>query len=260
MSSQQENTNLKPKVLEVKNVFRTYHHEDTNIVVLEDVSFDIYEDEFVCLVGPSGCGKSTLLRIIVGLDRPTRGEVLYRGKKVEGVNPKTALVFQNFALIPWLTVWQNVELGLEARGIDKKERERRIRYWLEKVGLDGHENAYPRELSGGMKQRVGFARALALEPEVLCMDEPFSSLDPLTSQNLREELLRLWTGKELPTVSILMVTHSIEEAIFMSDRVLIMSTHPGKIIRDLRVELPRPRNMRDEEFQKIVDEVYTLIV
>ncbi|MGB9797193.1 MAG: ABC transporter ATP-binding protein [bacterium] len=251
---------MKPKVLEVRNVYRTYHHEETNIVVLEDISFEINEGEFVCLVGPSGCGKSTLLRMIVGLDRPTKGEILYRGEKVNGINPKTALVFQNFALIPWLTVWQNVELGLEARGIDKKERERRVRYWLEKVGLDGHENAYPRELSGGMKQRVGFARALALEPELLCMDEPFSSLDPLTSQNLREELLRLWGDKELPTVSILMVTHSIEEAIFMSDRVLIMSTHPGKIIGDIKVELSRPRNMRDEAFQKFVDEIYAMIV
>ncbi|MGB9607754.1 MAG: ABC transporter ATP-binding protein, partial [bacterium] len=125
---------MKPKVLEVRNVYRTYHHEETNIVVLEDISFEINEGEFVCLVGPSGCGKSTLLRMIVGLDRPTKGEILYRGEKVNGINPKTALVFQNFALIPWLTVWQNVELGLEARGIDKKEREKRVRYWLEKVG------------------------------------------------------------------------------------------------------------------------------
>lgn len=260
MSSQRENINSRPKILEVKNVYRTYHHEDTNIVVLEDVSFDIYEDEFVCLVGPSGCGKSTLLRMIVGLDRPTKGEILYRGQGIKGVNPKIALVFQNFALVPWFTVWQNVALGLEARGISKEERERRVRYWLDKVGLDGHENAYPRELSGGMKQRVGFARALALEPELLCMDEPFSSLDPLTGQNLREELLRLWSNRELPTLAILMVTHSIEEAIFMSDRVIAMSTHPGKIIGEIKVDLPRPRNQRDEVFQKIVDEVYSLIV
>ncbi len=260
MNSQQESINSKRKILEVRNVYRTYHHEDTNIVVLEDISLDIYEGEFTSLVGPSGCGKSTFLRMIVGLDRPTRGEILYRGEEVKGVNPKTALVFQNFALIPWLTVWQNVELGLEARGMKKEERERRVRYWIDKVGLDGYENAYPRELSGGMKQRVGFARALALEPELLCMDEPFSSLDPLTSQNLREELLRLWGNKELPTLSIIMVTHSIEEAIFMSDRVVAMSTHPGRIIGEIKVNLPRPRNPRDEEFQEIVDKVYSLIV
>lgn len=256
----QGSINLKPKILEVKNIYRTYHHEDTNIVVLEDISFDIYEGEFICLVGPSGCGKSTLLRMIVGLDKPTKGEIIYRGERIVGVNPRIALVFQNFALIPWLTVWQNVELGLEARGIDKEERERRVKYWLEKVGLDGYENAYPRELSGGMKQRVGIARALALEPELLCMDEPFSSLDPLTSQNLREELLRLWGDRELPILAVLMVTHSIEEAIFMSDRIVVMSTHPGRIVREMEINLPRPRKQRDEAFQKIVDELYSLIV
>jgi len=256
----QGSINLKPKILEVKNIYRTYHHEDTNIVVLEDISFDIYEGEFICLVGPSGCGKSTLLRMIVGLDKPTKGEIIYRGERIVGVNPRIALVFQNFALIPWLTVWQNVELGLEARDIDKEERERRVKYWLEKVGLDGYENAYPRELSGGMKQRVGIARALALEPELLCMDEPFSSLDPLTSQNLREELLRLWGDRELPILAVLMVTHSIEEAIFMSDRIVVMSTHPGRIVREMEINLPRPRKQRDEAFQKIVDELYSLIV
>lgn len=247
-------------LLEVRNVYRTYHHEETNIVVLEDISFQVVEGEFVCLVGPSGCGKSTLLRMIVGLDRPTSGKILYKGKEVRGVNEKTALVFQNFALIPWLTVWENVALGLEARGVKKEERDRKVRYWLEKVGLEGQENAYPRELSGGMKQRVGFARALVLEPELLCMDEPFSNLDPLTSQNLREELLRLWVGKELPILSIIMVTHNIEEAVFMSDRILVMSTHPGRIISEVKVELERPRNPRKSEFQNVVDNIYSLIV
>ena len=192
------------------------------MVALADVNFSMHEGEFVALLGPSGCGKSTLLRIITGLQRPTEGRVLYRGQPVPGINPHTTIVFQSFALFPWLTVQQNVEVALLAHGLPPDVSARRAEAFVDKVGLDGFETAFPRELSGGMRQKVGFARALAVEPELLCLDEPFSALDVLSADALRGELLELWTSGTMPTKAILMVTHNIEEAVWLADRIVVM--------------------------------------
>ncbi len=246
-------------LLEIRHVYRSYARDSASVMVLEDISFSIGENEFVALVGPSGCGKSTLLRMVLGLDRPTQGEVLYRGAPVTGINDKVAMVFQSFALLPWLTVMDNVALGLEAKGVPRAEQERIANIYLDKVGLDGFERAYPRELSGGMKQRVGLARALCLEPELLCMDEPFSALDALTAENLRAEVLEVWDDPQIPPDAVLMVTHSIDEAVFMADRVIVFSARPGHILAEVSVSLPRPRNHRESEFQKIVDQIYGMI-
>jgi len=214
----------------------------------------------VCLVGPSGCGKSTLLRIIVGLEKPTSGAVRFQGKPLAPENPQVAMVFQSAALFPWLTVEQNVEVGLEALRVPPEPRRQRAIKYIEAVGLTGFENAYPRELSGGMRQRVGIARALAVEPLLLCMDEPFSSLDALTAQSLRDEILDLWADPDLPPEAVLMVTHSIEEAVYLADRVIVLSGRPGHIAAELEIDLPRPRNRRDPEFYGWVDDIYSLIV
>lgn len=247
-------------MLEVKNIFKTYTDRSRSITVLEDISFTVDKGEFVCLVGPSGSGKSTLLRMIAGLDRPTHGEALYRGRPVVEAMDRIAVVFQSFALLPWLTVSENVEIGLEARGMDRVERQKRANRFIDKVGLDGFEEAYPKELSGGMKQRVGIARALTVEPELLLMDEPFSALDALTAQNLREEVLTLWQDQSLPLGAVIMVTHGIEEAVFMADRVVVMSSRPGRVKADVRIDLPRPRNMKDEAFGRMTDKIYSLVL
>lgn len=226
---------------------------------LQDVQLRLYEGEFVVLVGPSGCGKSTLLRILTGLLPPTEGQVLYRGVPLRGVNPHATLVFQTFALFPWLTVQQNVEIALKARGLGVEERAARANELLDRVGLDGFESAYPRELSGGMRQKVGFARAMAIEPELLCLDEPFSSLDVLSAEALRRELLELWTTGKIPTKTILMVTHSIEEAVLLADRIVIMAKEPGRVVTDLQVALPHPRRHKTTAFLTLVDQVYGLL-
>ncbi len=247
-------------LLDVKDVTMSYFENGKEFKVLDLVRFNLAEGEFVCVVGPSGCGKSTLLRIIVGLDLPTSGRVLFEGEPIRADNPQVAMVFQSFALFPWLTVTQNVELGLEARRIDPEKRRGIARRYVDAVGLTGFENAYPRELSGGMKQRVGLARALAIEPLLLCMDEPFSSLDPLTAQTLRDEILQLWSDPELPPKAVLMVTHSIEEAVYLADRVIVLSSRPGRMVAELHIDLPRPRNRKEPEFYGWVDEVYSLIM
>jgi NitT/TauT family transport system ATP-binding protein len=184
---------------------------------------------------------------------------LYRGHQVDGINLECALVFQSFALLPWLSVKDNVELGLEARGLPLEQREKRAGVYIDKVGLDGFEEAYPRELSGGMKQRVGFARALAVEPKVLLMDEPFSALDALTAITLREELLDIWQSPDMPVKNIVLVTHIIEEAIELADRIIVLASGPGRVVADLRVELPRPRDRRTEVFNTLTDKVFSLI-
>lgn len=226
---------------------------------LQDVHLRLHEDEFVVLVGPSGSGKSTLLRILTGLLPPTEGRVLYRGVPLQGVNPHATLVFQTFALFPWLTVQQNVEVALKARGVTPAERTARATELLDRVGLDGFESAYPRELSGGMRQKVGFARAMAVEPELLCLDEPFSSLDVLSAEALRRELLELWTSGKIPTKTILMVTHNIEEAVLLADRVVIMAKEPGRVVAELSVSLPHPRHHKSAVFLTLVDQVYGLL-
>jgi NitT/TauT family transport system ATP-binding protein len=226
---------------------------------LSDVSLSVRSGEVLALLGRSGSGKSTLLRIMAGLIPRSSGEVLSGGDPVTGANPDVAMVFQTFALLPWLTVLENVELGLEARGIRRTNRVRRALNAVDLVGLDGFEGAYPRELSGGMKQRVGCARAFAIEPKVLFMDEPFSALDVLTAENLRSEIDQLWNAGNFPSKSILLVTHNIEEAVFLADRVIIMGSNPGHLRGEVKIELSRPHNRSDARFAEIVDRLYTIM-
>lgn len=246
-------------LIELKDVTRRFLLPQGEMTILENISLQAKEGEFITIVGPSGAGKSTLLRIINGILSPSDGEVFYSGKKQRGINLETAMVFQNFGLLPWLTVAQNVELGLESRMKDPAQRKERVRHYIVKVGLEGYEEAYPRELSGGMKQRVGLARALAVEPSLLLMDEPFSSLDVLTSINLRNELLDIWGDRENIVNTMVMVTHNIEEAIELSDRIIILSGRPGKIAGELKIDLPRPRQKRSAAFIEYVDRVFSML-
>ncbi len=227
--------------------------------VLRDIDLEVREGEIVALLGRSGSGKSTLLRIVAGLIPPSEGRVLYRNRPLRGVNPGVSLVFQTFALLPWLDVQDNVELGLEALGVEPEERAAKAIRVLDLVGLDGYEQAYPKELSGGMRQRVGVARALAVEPDVLLMDEPFSALDVLTAENLRGEILDLWADGSIPTRAIVIVTHNIEEAVLLADRIVILGTNPGSIRAELPVALPRPRDRDAAEFQALADTVYAMM-
>jgi NitT/TauT family transport system ATP-binding protein len=233
--------------------------EGRRLKVLEGIDLDVAEGEFVALLGRSGSGKSTLLRCIAGLIAPTQGTVEFRGKRLTGTNRQTAMVFQTFALLPWLTVQQNVEIGLESRGVAVEERSKRALRVIDIVGLDGYETAFPKELSGGMRQRVGFARALVVEPDVLLMDEPFSALDVLTAENLRGELLELWEGKRFPTKAIVMVTHNIEEAVLLADRILVLGTNPGRIKEEIHNTLSRPRQRRTPDFDELVDHIYQIM-
>jgi NitT/TauT family transport system ATP-binding protein len=247
-------------IIEVIDVKKSFTSPDGSpLLVLDGISLELVEGEIVALLGRSGSGKSTLLRCIAGLIAPTSGLVRYRGTPLNGANPGVAMVFQSFALLPWLTVRQNVELGLEARAVPPAERRQRAEAAIDRIGLDGFESAYPKELSGGMRQRVGFARALVVEPDALLMDEPFSALDVLTAQNLRTELLRLWEGSEFPTKSMLIVTHNIEEAVTLADRIFVLGTNPGRIRREIHVPLPHPRDRAGPGFQELVDEIYELM-
>lgn len=244
-------------IKDLKKTFRS--SEGQELTVLESVDFTMYENEIVALIGKSGSGKSTLLRTIAGLMKPTSGQVIYHDQVVHGPVQGIAMVFQNFALLPWLTVLQNVELGLEALGVPRAERRQRSLKAIDTIGLDGFESAYPKELSGGMRQRVGLARALVVNPEVLLMDEPFSALDVLTSENLRSDLIDLWLAKRTRTKGILFVTHSIEEAALMADRIIIFASDPGRIRAELKVSTPLPRDPEDPHFRKLVDDIYTLM-
>ncbi len=246
-------------LVELKQITQSYASGPRLFTAIQDVDLVLREGEFVCLLGPSGCGKSTLLRIITGLQRPTGGQVLYRGQPLQGVNPHATIVFQTFALFPWLTVQENVEVALKARGAPPKLRAARSVDLLDRVGLDGFETAYPRELSGGMRQKVGFARAMAVEPELLCLDEPFSALDPLSAEALRGELIELWTSGSIPTKAVLMVTHSIEEAVFMADRVIVMDKGPGRVVADMAIDMPYPRQRKLNKFMQTVDRVYATL-
>lgn len=230
-----------------------------SLLVLDSIHFTLYEGEIVALLGKSGSGKSTLLRIIAGLMPPTEGSVIYRGKPVCKPEPGIAMVFQSFALMPWLTVLENVEFGLEAQGVSREERRRRAIDAIDIIGLDGFESAFPKELSGGMRQRVGFARALVINPDVLLMDEPFSALDVLTAENLRSDLLDVWKAKKTNTNGILLVTHNIEEAAMLADRIVIFGSDPGHIRAELPVLLSHPRDPQDSEFRQLVDKIYTLM-
>ncbi len=247
-------------MLTLRNVYKSFADRGRAIPVLDDVTLDIPDGQLVCIVGPSGSGKSTLLRLMMGLIPLTSGSIQYNGVPLTGVNLHAAMVFQSFALLPWLTVQANVELGLRARELPEAEARQRAAFYLDKVGLDGYEEAYPGELSGGMKQRAGLARALAVEPDILFMDEPFAGLDALTSANLREEVLTLWADQALPVNTVVMVTHIIEEAVLMADRVVVLTSHPGRVAADLPVTLERPRNKRDEGFDQLVDSIFEKIV
>ncbi|MGE0416120.1 MAG: AAA-associated domain-containing protein [Acetobacteraceae bacterium] len=244
-------------LIEIRNCRQAYHKEaNVDLVVLDDVNLTLREGEIVALLGRSGSGKSTLLRIVSGLLRPTEGQVLWRGAPVDGPADGVAMVFQSFALFPWLTVQENVELGLEARGIARAERAQRAEAAIDLIGLGGFESAYPKELSGGMRQRVGLARALVVHPDLLLMDEPFSALDVLTAETLRTDLIDLWSEGKLPARAVLMVTHNIEEAVLMCDRILVFSSNPGRVAHELRVPFAHPRNRLDPAFRKLVDDIY----
>ncbi|MBA4709849.1 ABC transporter ATP-binding protein [Aquitalea aquatica] len=256
----QETVTLRQEIFSLKHVDKGYHKGgEEDIQVLDDVNLTLHEGEIVGLLGRSGSGKSTLLRIIAGLIQASAGEVNYCGQPLNGPAEGVAMVFQTFALFPWLTVLQNVEAGLEALGVEPKERRRRALAAIDLIGLDGFENAYPRELSGGMRQRVGFARGLVVNPTLLLMDEPFSALDVLTAETLRTDLLDLWNQKQLPIKSILIVTHNIEEAVFMCDRIMVLSSNPGRVVAEIKVPFAHPRNRLDPVFRKMVDDIYALM-
>jgi len=247
-------------IIRAQAVEKFYIQPDGNrIEVIAPVDLDVEPDQIITLLGPSGCGKSTLLRILTGLSKPSSGEVLWHGLPISTQNAGVAIVFQSFALFPWLTVLDNVEAPLEARGVPALERRKRALRILDTVGLDGFESAYPKELSGGMKQRVGFARALVVEPEVLFMDEPFSALDVLTAENLRNELLELWLSKKMPTSAIFIVTHNIEEAVLLADRVIVLGRNPAWVRADFPIELAHPRDRKSPRFVELVDYIYKIM-
>ncbi len=247
------------ELVALKNAGKRFGRGTKTMDALHGINLTIREGEFVALLGASGCGKSTLLRIIAGLTSVTDGEMLYRGQPLRGVNPHTTIVFQSFALYPWLSVQENVEAALEPLGVARKERTERALHLLDRVGLHGFEAAYPRELSGGMRQKVGFARAMAVEPELLCLDEPFSALDVLSAESLRGELMELWQSGDIPTKAILMVSHNIEEAVSMADRLVVMDKNPGHIVQQIPITLPHPRHKKDRFFLELVDQVYAII-
>jgi NitT/TauT family transport system ATP-binding protein len=250
----------RPCLINVTGCRQAYHKDaNADLVVLDDVNLTLHEGEIVALLGRSGSGKSTLLRIVSGLLKPTSGSVKWRGAEVHGPTDGVAMVFQSFALFPWLTVQENVEIGLEARGVDRARREELAEAAIDMIGLGGFENAYPKELSGGMRQRVGLARALVVHPDLLLMDEPFSALDVLTAETLRTDLIDLWVDGKLPVKSVLMVTHNIEEAVLMCDRILVFSSNPGRVANELKVPFPHPRNRLDPAFRQMVDDIYGIM-
>ena len=244
-------------LLDVKNVKRTFPRGGgEELLVLDDVNLSLKDGEIVGLLGRSGSGKSTLLRLIAGLSRPQGGALSYMGAPIEGPVQGVAMVFQGFALFPWMTVLENVQLGLEALNLPAREMRERALAAIDLIGLDGYESAYPRELSGGMRQRVGFARAVVVHPNILLMDEPFSALDVLTAENLRTDLVELWGNRKLPIKGIILVTHNIEEAVLMCDRVLLFSSNPGRVASEIKIDLPQPRDRTSPQFEDYVDKIY----
>src|SRR5476649_2789776 len=244
-------------LLEVTKVKRTFPRGGgEELLVLDDVNLTLKEGEIVGLLGRSGSGKSTLLRLIAGLSRPQGGTLSYMGAPIHGPTQGVSMVFQSFALFPWLTVLENVQLGLEALGLPSAEIRTRALASIDLIGLDGYESAYPRELSGGMRQRVGFARAVVVHPNILLMDEPFSALDVLTAENLRTDLVELWGNGKLPIKGIILVTHNIEEAVLMCDRVLLFSSNPGRVSSEIKIDLAQPRDRTSVAFEDYVDRIY----
>src|ERR1700758_2830937 len=247
-------------IIEARKLEKFYGQPDgTRIQVISPTDLAVYPGQIIALLGPSGCGKSTLLRMLTGLSPSSAGEVYWHGQPVRGESPNVSIVFQSFALFPWLTVLENVEAPLEARGMATIERHKRALRIIDAVGLDGFESAYPKKLSGGMKQRVGVARALVVEPEVLFMDEPFSALDVLTAETLRGELLELWQAKKIPTRAIFIVTHNIEEAVVLADRVVVLASNPAHVREDFEITLSQPRSRKSEPFETLVDHIYRVL-
>ena len=244
-------------LLDIRDLSQTYPKAAADdLLVLDEVNLTLSAGEIVGLLGRSGVGKSSLLRIIAGLTRPAGGELRWRGRPLTGPSEDIAMVFQSFALFPWLSVLENVEIGLEPLGLSVKERRSRSLQAIDLIGLDGFENAYPKELSGGMRQRVGFARALVMQPELLLMDEPFSALDVLTAETIRTDLIDLWMDGKLPLRSILMVSHNIEEAVLMCDRIVLVAGNPGRVADEIRLDLPHPRSRTNPVFRELVDDIY----
>ncbi len=247
-------------IIRAERIEKYYAQPSENrIQVISATDLSIVPGEILALLGPSGSGKSTMLRMLTGLSTPSAGQVYWHEKPITEAEINVSIVFQSFALFPWLTVLENVEAPLQARGVPPEERRERSLKMLDTVGLDGFEAAYPKELSGGMRQRVGFARALVVEPEVLFMDEPFSALDVLTAENLRSELLELWANKTMPTRAVFIVTHNIEEAVLLADRIIVLGRNPGHIRTDFRVQLPQPRDRKSEGFTQLVDFIYKVL-
>jgi NitT/TauT family transport system ATP-binding protein len=247
-------------IIRAEKIEKYYSQPSENrIQVIAATDLKIVPGEILALLGPSGSGKSTMLRMLSGLSRPSAGEVYWHGRPISQAQINVAIVFQSFALFPWLTVLENVEAPLQARGVVPDERRERSLRMLDTVGLSGFEGAYPKELSGGMRQRVGFARALVVEPEVLFMDEPFSALDVLTAENLRSELLELWGNKTMPTQAVFLVTHNIEEAVLLADRIIVLGRNPGHIRTDFRVQIQQPRDRKSEPFTQLVDYIYKVL-
>ncbi len=243
--------------LEVRNVTKAYISEEGEIKALEDINLDVKPGEFLCIIGPSGCGKTTLLRMIAGLEYPTSGEIILDGKEVKGPSPDRGMVFQEFSLFPWRTVLKNVEFGLQMRNIKSKERHAIAERYIELVGLRGFEKHYPYELSGGMKQRVAIARALATEPSILLMDEPFGSVDAQTRNILQEELLQIWKRTKK---TIIFVTHSVDEAVYLADRVVVMSARPGRIVECIDIDIERPRKRTSVEANVIREQLLRKLI
>jgi NitT/TauT family transport system ATP-binding protein len=252
-----DNPALSTALLDIHGLCHSFPKADGGeLVVLDGIELRVAQGQIVGLLGRTGSGKSTLLRLIAGLAQPSGGSVTYLGQPVLGPAAGIAMVFQGFALFPWLTVLENVQLGLEALGLPEAEIRKRALAAIDLIGLDGYESAYPRELSGGMRQRVGFARALVVHPNILLMDEPFSALDVLTAETLRTDFLELWGDGKLPIKGVILVTHNIEEAVLMCDRILLFSNNPGRIIREIGVDLPQPRNRLDTRFRDLVEKIY----
>ncbi len=256
MSIERPGTTPDRSLLSLVGVSKRYE----SVTILQDISLETREREFVAIIGPSGCGKSTLLRIMAGLIPPSSGQVLCQGRPVTGLNTATAMVFQSFALLPWLRIVENVALPLEAHAVPPRERLHKAEGYLDLVGLKGHSRAFPKELSGGMKQRVGLARALCQEPQILLMDEPFSALDTLTAKTLRDQVLDIWRSPNVRTKAVVLVTHSIEEAVYMADRVVALHADPGRIAGEEIIDVPRPRHLNTPEVQQPIDRLYSLLV
>ncbi len=255
-----ESSNRVGPIVSVEHLCLDFRKEKEQLPVVTDVSLNAWKDQFVTITGPSGCGKSTLLRTIGGLNKPSSGVVKFRDSTITGPRPEIAMIFQNFVLLPWRTAFENVMFGLSSRkDLTEEQRKQRSMKALEDSNLTGFENVYPGELSGGMKQRVGVARALALEPQVLLMDEPFSSLDNLTADHLRKEIYSLLINPSSPIQTVIMVSHNVEELIELSDKVVVLSSRPAHVVGELQIDLPRPRNKKSDEFSALVDKIYSLL-